>query len=144
MHKRAGNSDCGVMDVIMTPLLLLSSVGAVRPYWASSPLPPPSPSCHQHTTTCCSCMHCAPPPSRSTTPQVIQDELGAPWYEIYADLTPEPIAAASLGQVLNHATQYEQHSALTEMGLVAGQGRGGTCRFFRGEMGTRFKVAGGA
>jgi hypothetical protein len=31
--------------------------------------------------------------------QVIQDELGAPWYEIYAELTPEPIAAASLGQV---------------------------------------------
>eukprot|EP00877_Chromochloris_zofingiensis_P007733 jgi/Chrzof1/3212/Cz12g16050.t1_COQ8 len=31
--------------------------------------------------------------------QVIQDELGAPWYEVYADLTPEPIAAASLGQV---------------------------------------------
>eukprot|EP00775_Hariotina_reticulata_P008944 gene8944-9121_t len=31
--------------------------------------------------------------------QVINDELGAPWYEIYADLTPEPIAAASLGQV---------------------------------------------
>jgi hypothetical protein len=30
---------------------------------------------------------------------VIKDELGAPWYEIYADLTPEPIAAASLGQV---------------------------------------------
>lgn len=31
--------------------------------------------------------------------QVVNDELGAPWYEIYADLTPEPIAAASLGQV---------------------------------------------
>lgn len=30
---------------------------------------------------------------------MIQDELGAPWYEIYAELTPEPIAAASLGQV---------------------------------------------
>jgi hypothetical protein len=28
--------------------------------------------------------------------QVIADELGAPWYEVYADLTPEPIAAASL------------------------------------------------
>lgn len=28
--------------------------------------------------------------------QVVKDELGAPWYEIYADLTPEPIAAASL------------------------------------------------
>ncbi|GIL68594.1 hypothetical protein Vafri_21849 [Volvox africanus] len=31
--------------------------------------------------------------------QVIEDELGAPWYEIFAELTPEPIAAASLGQV---------------------------------------------
>ncbi|GLI71535.1 hypothetical protein VaNZ11_016767 [Volvox africanus] len=31
--------------------------------------------------------------------QVIQDELGAPWYDIFAELTPEPIAAASLGQV---------------------------------------------
>ncbi|EFJ41361.1 hypothetical protein VOLCADRAFT_40547, partial [Volvox carteri f. nagariensis] len=31
--------------------------------------------------------------------QVVQDELGAPWYEIFAELTPEPIAAASLGQV---------------------------------------------
>jgi aarF domain-containing kinase len=30
---------------------------------------------------------------------VLADELGAPWYEIYAELTPEPIAAASLGQV---------------------------------------------
>ena len=26
-------------------------------------------------------------------------ELGKPWYEVYAELTPEPIAAASLGQV---------------------------------------------
>ncbi|BDA45558.1 Uncharacterized protein sll0005 [Coccomyxa sp. Obi] len=31
--------------------------------------------------------------------QVIQDELGAPWYEVYAELSPRPIAAASLGQV---------------------------------------------
>ncbi len=31
--------------------------------------------------------------------QVIQDELGAPWYQVFAELTPEPIAAASLGQV---------------------------------------------
>ncbi|KAG2482850.1 hypothetical protein HYH03_018241 [Edaphochlamys debaryana] len=31
--------------------------------------------------------------------QVVQDELGAPSYEIFAELTPEPIAAASLGQV---------------------------------------------
>lgn len=29
----------------------------------------------------------------------IQDELGAPWQELYAELTPNPIAAASLGQV---------------------------------------------
>ncbi|GBF99091.1 hypothetical protein Rsub_11900 [Raphidocelis subcapitata] len=31
--------------------------------------------------------------------QVINDELGAPWYEVFAELTLEPIAAASLGQV---------------------------------------------
>ncbi|CAK0782682.1 hypothetical protein CVIRNUC_005877 [Coccomyxa viridis] len=31
--------------------------------------------------------------------QVIADELGAPWHEVYAELTPKPIAAASLGQV---------------------------------------------
>ncbi|EIE20315.1 ABC1-domain-containing protein [Coccomyxa subellipsoidea C-169] len=31
--------------------------------------------------------------------QVICDELGAPWYEVYAELSPRPIAAASLGQV---------------------------------------------
>lgn len=30
---------------------------------------------------------------------MVQDELGRPWYEVYDDLTPEPIAAASLGQV---------------------------------------------
>lgn len=30
---------------------------------------------------------------------VIQEELGKPWTELYAELTPEPIAAASLGQV---------------------------------------------
>ena len=30
---------------------------------------------------------------------MLQDELGAPWHEVYAELTPEPIAAASLGQV---------------------------------------------
>ena len=29
----------------------------------------------------------------------LEQELGAPWQEIYAELTPEPIAAASLGQV---------------------------------------------
>lgn len=31
--------------------------------------------------------------------QLIETELGRPWYEVYAELTPEPIAAASLGQV---------------------------------------------
>ena len=29
----------------------------------------------------------------------LEQELGKPWYEIYSDLSPEPIAAASLGQV---------------------------------------------
>lgn len=31
--------------------------------------------------------------------RLIEDELGRPWQEVYAELTPEPIAAASLGQV---------------------------------------------
>lgn len=31
--------------------------------------------------------------------RVIEDELGKPWTELYAELTPQPIAAASLGQV---------------------------------------------
>jgi len=31
--------------------------------------------------------------------QVVQEELGRPWQEVFAELTPEPIAAASLGQV---------------------------------------------
>ncbi|GMH43909.1 hypothetical protein BSKO_11843 [Bryopsis sp. KO-2023] len=31
--------------------------------------------------------------------EVIKTELGKPWEEVYAELTPEPIAAASLGQV---------------------------------------------
>ena len=30
---------------------------------------------------------------------MLEQELGNPWYEVYAELTPEPIAAASLGQV---------------------------------------------
>ena len=38
-------------------------------------------------------------PSFLVCSQVVQDELGKPWYEVYAELTPEPIAAASLGQV---------------------------------------------
>lgn len=29
--------------------------------------------------------------------QVLKEELGSDWSEIYATLTPEPIAAASLG-----------------------------------------------
>ena len=31
--------------------------------------------------------------------RLVADELGRPWQEVYAELTPEPIAAASLGQV---------------------------------------------
>ncbi len=30
---------------------------------------------------------------------LIESELGAPWHKLYAELSPEPIAAASLGQV---------------------------------------------
>ena len=31
--------------------------------------------------------------------KLLEQELGRPWQEVYAELTPEPIAAASLGQV---------------------------------------------
>lgn len=31
--------------------------------------------------------------------EMINSELGRPWTEIYSELTPSPIAAASLGQV---------------------------------------------
>ena len=30
---------------------------------------------------------------------MIEQELGRPWQQVYAELTPRPIAAASLGQV---------------------------------------------
>ena len=30
---------------------------------------------------------------------MVQQELGRPWQEVYSELTPRPIAAASLGQV---------------------------------------------
>ncbi|XP_020260832.1 uncharacterized protein LOC109837133 [Asparagus officinalis] len=30
---------------------------------------------------------------------LIEEELGQPWHKIYSELTPSPIAAASLGQV---------------------------------------------
>jgi hypothetical protein len=36
---------------------------------------------------------------RSSTLQLLEEELGAPWQKLFATLTPEPIAAASLGQV---------------------------------------------
>lgn len=48
--------------------------------------------------------------------QVIQDELGAPWYEVYADLTPEPIAAASLGQVYK-GTLHTGQTVAVKVGL---------------------------
>lgn len=31
--------------------------------------------------------------------KMIEQELGRPWQQVYAELTPRPIAAASLGQV---------------------------------------------
>lgn len=33
------------------------------------------------------------------TLQVIQEELGRPVHEVFSEITPEPVAAASLGQV---------------------------------------------
>jgi predicted unusual protein kinase regulating ubiquinone biosynthesis (AarF/ABC1/UbiB family) len=41
----------------------------------------------------------APPMSSGTTAAVIETELGAPPDEIFASFSPEPIAAASIGQV---------------------------------------------
>ena len=35
----------------------------------------------------------------ATAMSLIAQELGQPWHELYADLSPRPIAAASLGQV---------------------------------------------
>lgn len=37
--------------------------------------------------------------SNSIAMATIEAELGRPWNEIYAQLSPEPVAAASLGQV---------------------------------------------
>ena len=34
---------------------------------------------------------------------MIQQELGRPWQDVYSQLTPRPIAAASLGQVCLHS-----------------------------------------
>lgn len=31
--------------------------------------------------------------------EVVRQEFGRPWHEVFAELSPEPIAAASLGQV---------------------------------------------
>lgn len=41
----------------------------------------------------------APPMSRELADQVVRDELGAPPEEIFVDWDPDPIAAASIGQV---------------------------------------------
>ena len=35
----------------------------------------------------------------ATAMSLIAQELGQPWHELYADLSPRPIPAASLGQV---------------------------------------------
>lgn len=36
---------------------------------------------------------------------VVNSELGRPWQEVYAELSPAPIAAASLGQVYKVCTR---------------------------------------
>ena len=38
---------------------------------------------------------------------MIQQELGRPWQEVYSELTPRPIAAASLGQVSTHIPSFD-------------------------------------
>lgn len=37
--------------------------------------------------------------------QVMQEELGRPVHEVYSEITPEPVAAASLGQVRRACVQ---------------------------------------
>lgn len=41
-----------------------------------------------------------PPFPSDTARQLIEAELGRPISQVYSELTPEPVAAASLGQVL--------------------------------------------
>ena len=38
--------------------------------------------------------------------ELLEKELGAPWPTFYSELTPEPIAAASLGQVRPYPAQH--------------------------------------
>ena len=46
-----------------------------------------------------SCWLQVPSFDNATAMSLIAQELGQPWHELYADLSPRPIAAASLGQV---------------------------------------------
>ena len=41
---------------------------------------------------------------------LLEAELGGPWTDFYSELTPKPIAAASLGQVCTHASSTALHA----------------------------------
>ena len=53
-------------------------------------------------TTQCLCMQ-VPSFDNKVAMTMIQQELGRPWQDVYSQLTPRPIAAASLGQVCLHS-----------------------------------------
>ncbi len=51
---------------------------------------------------------------------LLEAELGGPWTDFYSELTPKPIAAASLGQVCTHASRKAVH-ATTQYCAAFGQ-----------------------
>ena len=63
---------------------------------------------------------------------MIEQELGRPWQQVYSQLTPRPIAAASLGQVrtLARAATYG-HACWTMEQPLCLENRGCICRCHR-------------
>ena len=52
-----------------------------------------------HFTSAKACHAQVPSFDSNVAMEVVRQEFGAPWHEVFAELSPEPIAAASLGQV---------------------------------------------